>query len=560
MALVAITSTPASTPVIKRSHSEVASDDETISTVPLSCQRFTSKIIDIYVGNEKFHYAAHEAFIYQSEDLKNEYEVVIRTKRKSSKGPPALYLPRDTPKEFGQMLEYLYLKQLILHASDPQGQAEELLSIWTMGSKYSLLDMQKRVIRKLEELDIASKLPTLEFLRLADRLYESEVDNGLRRYFARVASDVVRKIKPSDMPVLLDMITEGGSFASDLFHAHHQAFGLLTPVAGGQSKALSKLANKAGQQQHSTKRVRTEEVTPSPSTSSTITAQVDVRTQWDNENDIPEAWETARIADQLLVTKVESGFDWPVTAEAWEKATGVRMSVDNLMHRYDRINANVLRLGKRDADLLFSAKSAIEAQFNTDKWHLIAARIVQSGGTEHSPFRLQRYCNALDAHQKSESKALDEEISHNSALVIHSGNGLQKYNKVSLDRATEIVGGVKVENSKPINVRRRHRARKAPTASQARTSTRARKRKERGDGSSDEDTELLSREATREVSALVVDDDEDEGPRETGVRVRNEKKGKVLGGMRVDKEVKEEVKVVESGMRGGLVEEVGDDD
>lgn len=327
---------------------------------PFSSRRFASKIIDIYVGDERYHYAAHEAFLFLSEDLKSQYEAANRAKKKTNKGPTVLNLPRESPNEFGQLLEYLYLGHLTLHASEPQGQADELLSIWTMGSKHSLLDMQNHVIRKLEELDIAGKLPTLEFLRLADRLYEAEVDNGLRRYFAKVATDVVRKIKPSDMPVLLEMITEGGSFASDLFHAHHQAFGLRPPGSTvEQSKTSNAIKDEDHRHQHAAKRARTSNIATPSASSSSIPAPPDVRTQWDKQNNIPEAWETASTEDKLLVTKAEGGVSWNEIAEAWEKATGGRMSINDLIHRYNRIEANVLRLGKHDVSCLLVLLSAL---------------------------------------------------------------------------------------------------------------------------------------------------------------------------------------------------------
>ncbi|KAL8717276.1 MAG: hypothetical protein Q9225_005463 [Loekoesia sp. 1 TL-2023] len=563
MAAPSTTSTPAATPIIKRSHSEMGSDDEPLGAVPFSSRRFASKIIDIYVGDERYHYAAHKAFLFQSEDLKNQYDAANRAKKKTNKGPTVLNLPRETPNEFGQLLEYLYLGHLTLHASEPQGQANELLSIWTMGSKHSLLDMQNHVIRKLEELDIAGKLPTLEFLRLADRLYEAEVDNGLRRYFAKVATDVVRKIKPSDMPVLLEMITEGGSFASDLFHAHHQAFGLRpSGSATEQLKTTSAFKEEDHRHQHAAKRARMSNLSAS---ASSTPGSPDVRTQWDKEHHIPEAWETASTEDKLLVTKTEGGVSWNEIAEAWEKATGGRMSINDLIHRYNRIEANVLRLGKRDSDLLMAAKSAIEGKFNNEKWPLIAAHIVEHGGNKYEPIRLKRYCDALDA-VNNKVKTIEEEV-QNGALIVR-GTGPHKYAHDGLELPTEVVGGVRVENSKPIDVRRRRRTVKAPTAREARRRpTAGGKNKSaavnnNADVSSDEDTEMASREAS---TLFVGADEEEEGPRDTGVRVRNEgkeKQGRVPGNMRFDRDgdvgLERGVNVIEDA-GSSIVEEVGEE-
>ncbi|KAL9027062.1 MAG: hypothetical protein Q9196_004363, partial [Gyalolechia fulgens] len=330
---------------MKRSFSDIGSDEDILCTV-----RFASKIIDVYIGDERYHYVAHEAFLFKSEELKTQYDAANRAKKKTNKNPTVLNLPRESPKEFGQLLEYLYLGQLTLYASEAQGQAEELLSIWVMGSKHSLIDLQKQVIRQLEEHDIAGKLPALAFLRLADSLYESEVDNGLRRYFAKVAVDVVRKIKTTDMPTLLNIMSEGGSFASDLFHAYHQASGLQGPSEVDQPKTSDTVKDEGQQEpRHGfAKRARTGAASSSILPAAATSASPDVRTKWDEENHIPEAWETASTEDKLLVTKAEDGLSWTTIAELWEKATGTRMSINGLIQRCDRIKANILRLDKRD--------------------------------------------------------------------------------------------------------------------------------------------------------------------------------------------------------------------
>ncbi|KAL8940029.1 MAG: hypothetical protein Q9216_003028 [Gyalolechia sp. 2 TL-2023] len=352
MALPFAASTSSGTPAIKRSQSDNGSDEDLLSTVPSSCKRFASNIIDVYVGDERFHYAAHEAFLFKSEELKSQYDLANRAKKKNTKAPTVLNLPRETPREFGQLLEFLYLAQLTLSASDPQGQADELLSLWVMGSKHSLIDMQRQVIRKLEEHNIAGKLPAMAFLRLADSLYESEVDNGLRRYFSKVAVDVVRKIKTTDMPTLLNIMSEGGSFASDLFHAYHQASGLQASGEADQSNTGDTVKDEDQQQRHDpTKRARTDDSSSfivSPRATSTLG---DIRTKWDEENNVPEAWQTASTEDKLLLTRAEDGLSWTTIADLWEKATGTRMSIGDLVQRCDRIKVNILRLGKRDVSL-----------------------------------------------------------------------------------------------------------------------------------------------------------------------------------------------------------------
>ncbi|KAL9599904.1 MAG: hypothetical protein Q9219_003537 [cf. Caloplaca sp. 3 TL-2023] len=564
MAFPPSSSTPPAAPVIKRSHSEVGSEDETARDMPFSSKRFSSKIIDIYVGDERYHFAAHEAFLFQSEGLKSQYQAAVRTKKKNSKNPIALDLPRDSPQEIGQLLEYLYLKKLTLHATEPSGQADELLAIWVMGSTYALPDMQRHVIRTLQELDLVTKLPALTFLRLADKLYESEVDLGLRRYFGKVAPDVVRNLSPTDMPVLLEMISEGGSFASDLFHAQHQAFGLKGPVGAREQRPTGADVDKTNgkHDKQAAKRAKTigvddKDITPS-SSSTTLGrfSTVDPRTAWDDENRIPEAWETANTEDKLLITKAEQGVAWPTIAEAWEKATGVKMDINDLVRRYDRIQANILRLSKGDIDLLTAARTAIEGKFHQEKWALIAKHISTHGGTDYEPNRLKRYCDALDTLTTKTAKTEQQ-----NTLIVQLPD-IHQHRHISTHGArppTEIVGGVRVENSKPIDVRRRRRTTAAPSAvtpratpaatpsapktitnssGKAKTNKGNKRRKSEAASSDEDDVELGTSVSRREVSSLGTDADAGEKGKEmAGGKVKPRYGGKgmrVPGRMRYD--------------------------
>lgn len=210
--------------------------------------------MDVYVGDDRFHYSVHEAFLFLSKELKRQYDAQKKAKKGNKKNENVLNLPRETANEFGQLLEFLYIGKLTLHATEPGAQAEELLGLWTMGTKHNLLGMQKHVIRKLEERDIAGKLPTLEFLSFADKLYEAESDHGLRDYFRSVATDVIRKVTPADMAVLVNIFTEGGSFASDLFLSYNKVFG---PNSRGPALEQGKAIKVEGsEQQRAAKRAK----------------------------------------------------------------------------------------------------------------------------------------------------------------------------------------------------------------------------------------------------------------------------------------------------------------
>ncbi|KAL8762727.1 MAG: hypothetical protein Q9184_001321 [Pyrenodesmia sp. 2 TL-2023] len=522
---MALPSSAASTPAIKRSHSEVGSDDPDMALI----------IVDVYVGNDRFHYSVHEAFLFLSKELQRQYDAQKKAKKGNKKNDNVLNLPRETANEFGQLLEFLYIGKLTLHATEPGPQAEELLGLWIMGTKHNLLGMQKHVIRKLEERDIAGKLPTLEFLSFADKLYEAESDHGLRDYFRSVATDVIIKVTPADMAVLVNIFTEGGSFASDLFLSYNKVFG---PNSRGPALEQGKAIKVEGsEQQRAAKRAKAD--------------NGDVRTAWDKANNIPEALETASLEDRLLVTWVEDHKAWADIAEAWENATGDRVSIADLEHRYKRIDANVLRLGKRDprpqTELLFSAKAAVEAKLNSDKWPLIAARIAENGGTNFNPQRLQRYCDALDVvkikTEGIEGKARTDGLQVQSLRPGQQGTKFINANDDQIQ--TEIVGGVRVENSKPLGVKRKRRGPvKVATAAVAAkklasTTTTMTKFTVDTSDNSDEETVMAS-PVTRngDANGLFVGEDEDEGPVDTGVKVSNEKMGvqsRVLGNMRQDR-------------------------
>ena len=166
-------------------------------------------------------------------------------------------------------------------------------------------------------------------------------------------------------------------------------------------------------------------------------------------------------------------------------------------------------------DLLISAKSAIESKFHNDKWPLIAAHIVDHGGNEYEPIRLKRYSEALDTvNSTTKSKIAHEEDEQNGTIVVRDGN------------ASDLpVGGVKVENSKPIDViRKRGKVIKAPTASKARKPVEKKKEEKKDpvfsgndDGSEDEDTVM----ASHETSTLFLNADGD-GAEKTGADVVEE--------------------------------------
>lgn len=207
--------------------------------------------------------------------------------------------------------------------------------------------------------------------------------------------------------------------------------------------------------------------------------------------------------------------------------------------------------------------------------------MAQNGGAKYEPIRLKRYCDAIDAVARKEKLAENALMLQNTitnghhnvagsllqARLLRNNGALVNYanpysnGKQNSEPPIEVVGGVRVENSKPLNPRRRRRvAIKAPTASQAKcsspytTATRAgqsskskrpatRSTSVNIISSDSEESDIVmgngrcgGEDGSRENSTTVyVDEDEvDFGPVDTGVRVMNEGRKKGPGGMRID--------------------------
>ncbi|KAL8784500.1 MAG: hypothetical protein Q9213_003937 [Squamulea squamosa] len=426
MAATPIPSSPSSTPTIKRSHSQMGSDTESQIDIPASSKRFASPLIDIYVGERKYHYTVHEAFLYQSRELKNLHEL---TAKKSRKGT-ILNLPRENPKEIGQVIEYIYFNDLTLIAKEPQARLDELLTVWKTATQFSVAGMKRQVIQRLDTLSLAEKVPALKFIKVADQMYECDIDTDLRMYFNKVAPTVVRKIMSSDRRFLDDMIEEGGSFAADLFSAYRRAFELpsepLKSAAEVKSEGLAQLAKRA--------RIDTPNVMLIP-----MAAQlgpVDNRTIWDKQNNIPALWATVNEADRMVVSMVGAGKGWNTILEAVQQKTGEKPSIASLLNRYNRLEANILRVTSDDSEIESEFKESAE-------WPLVAARLIQKGGRGYEPMRLRYHCAAFDAA--------------NQAIVAKSSTAVTLPGPETVQIKTEVVGGVRVDNTKAINIQKRRK-------------------------------------------------------------------------------------------------------
>ncbi|KAL8899720.1 MAG: hypothetical protein Q9207_006049 [Kuettlingeria erythrocarpa] len=132
----------------------MGSDNESHADIPASSKRFASPLIDVYIGGHKFHYMVHSAFLYQSHELDNHHEF---TAKKSKKGT-TLNLPRENPKEVGEVIEFLLKPN------------STILSVWKGASDISVPYMKGKVVHKLETLSLAEKLPALKFIKGVDHI------------------------------------------------------------------------------------------------------------------------------------------------------------------------------------------------------------------------------------------------------------------------------------------------------------------------------------------------------------------------------------------------------
>ena len=405
------------------------------------------------------------------------------TAKRSKKGT-TLNLPRENPREVGQVIQFLYLNDLALTATEPQAQLEELLSAWKSATQFAVADMKSHVLQKLEILSLADKVHAVKFIKAADEMYECDIDVNLRIYFNKVAPSVVRKIKASERRCLDDMIEEGGSFAADLFSAYRRAFDI---SADGKGEGTARSAKGVGGDASGIMLI------PMAARS----GPVDNRTRWDRQHRIPALWTRVSEADKLLVSMVKADEGWIAILDAVQQKTREKSTITDLLERYNRLKANILRVESDDvgsapvlclavslsisygcatqrtslppkfntnandsrslqSDLLAEAQSEVETEFREgSEWPLVAARLIEKGGRGYEPIRLRYHCAALDAVKQANSAAPTS-----TALVLATPQSAQT--------KTEVIGGVRVDNSKAIDPRRRP---KPGTAASARYSS-----------------------------------------------------------------------------------------
>jgi len=250
-----------------------------------------------------------------------------------------LALELDSPQGMGHLLEYLYTNKFAVRGADPLDEAKQLADLYLLAGHYMLPGLQEAVISQLELSHTSSKVTAMQFFNMAEDLYSEEPHVVMREYFARVAPGLLRTVAEQELEELLRMISEGGDFATDLFTAHHQAFGPgHLPISHPESES---------QDGPLPKRLQTEGPPAGP---------ISIRTAWDDANEIPSFWHEMSEADKLLVTMREEGKSWNEIDVALKEKHGKTGSITEWLNRYGRISINMahMRLKKGDVGFLES--------------------------------------------------------------------------------------------------------------------------------------------------------------------------------------------------------------
>lgn len=311
----------------------------------MSLQWLTSKIIEVAVGPDggtKLH--VHEGILFASPGLKNMY--LGASNKKKGKPNAPLTIPKWEAKDIGRLFQFLYYRKLDVYATEVEEQSRELEKLYELAAQYEVRPMQAQALRCFEQLEIATKIAPISFLKLADRLYEHDIHPHLRQYFERVAPAVFHRIASCDQLALDDMISNGGSFAQDLFHAYKKA---MQPLRPAKEPQVSIKCEKNGDDHHPrSQKSRVDISTHTPLQAGSGSSAVTERIPWDDQNDIPTNIFSAGTADKMLLALAGLKKPWEEIAEAFERASGRKASPTDLAYRHTRLQANILDIKPDD--------------------------------------------------------------------------------------------------------------------------------------------------------------------------------------------------------------------
>ncbi|MCJ1426966.1 hypothetical protein MMC29_004869 [Sticta canariensis] len=285
---------------------------------PVSPEKpFASQIFNIYVGTERTHFTAHEVFLARSPRLK----ALCVTKKGKYKGATNLKFPFEHPNSFSHLLEYLYLNVIAIPTGESIVEARQLADLFSVARRFQLHEMQKDVISRLDDSQISSRIPAMDFFSLAEDLFSEGMVDSLQRYFIKVAPPLINALNDEHLPKLERMVADGGEFAQALFAAYRETFHLKT----------------------------VEESKEKLSTSSDTEVGTRVKIEMQPETKIEQgtnklkvsspSWDSLSEKDKMLVNLRSETSNWNQISQAWHKATGTKVSIKGLLARYTHITA-----------------------------------------------------------------------------------------------------------------------------------------------------------------------------------------------------------------------------
>lgn len=299
-------------------------------------------------GESKMH--VHEGILLTSPGLKKKY--LGASNKKKGKSTAQLTIQSWEAKHTGRLFQFLYHRELDvedLHALKVEEQSRELEKLYELAARYEVRPMQAQVLRYIEQFEIATKIDSISFLKMADRLYEYDIHPHLRQYFQRVAPGVLHKIAggdPSALVALDDMVSNGGDLAQDLFHAYGKAKQPFGPVDEPQ---VNMKCEEDGSDRHpGYQQLGIDVSNHTPSQTVSDATPVTGRIPWDDQNSIPTDIFSASAADRMLLALAGLKKPWDEIKEAFERATGHKVSPKDLAYRHKRLQVNILDITPDD--------------------------------------------------------------------------------------------------------------------------------------------------------------------------------------------------------------------
>lgn len=273
-----------------------------------------SQVFDIWVGSEPCRFSVHEHYLARSPKFKS---MCTSAKLRSGKSKMAnvLTLPKENPVDMAYIFEYLYFDTLDIAHADSLEEAKQLANLFTLGCRFQLDDLVKKVVVKLETSKISSQIPAMQYLTLMEGLYLEENYHDLDIYFSNIASNVIQNLEESDYPEFERMIGEGGPYAIALFKGFRIAFGHKSQKTD-ESNTLPEIKTDSVDEPKTKKpKLSPPDTSPKPSS----------------------FWENLSNEDKTLVRLRAQMDSWGQISDTLEKTTGEPHPVNKLINRYNLI-------------------------------------------------------------------------------------------------------------------------------------------------------------------------------------------------------------------------------